>query len=246
MTRGSPRRDDGLGSGEARIAPVARTRRRPALSLPYRHRARGSSDHGPTPLLILLHGIRSNELAMAGLAPRFDPRFTVLSVRSPKELGPFAFGWLEVDFTADGPRVDLEEARRAWRQLDDLIDEAVAAFDADPTRVYVAGFSQGGILALAAMITAPERVAAAVCMSGRLLPEVLPFAAPPEELRGKRVLIVHGTDDRTLEVEHGRRAAATLSTLGLDVRYEELEMGHTTTDASVALVSAWLSDELDR
>jgi phospholipase/carboxylesterase len=197
-------------------------------------------------MLILLHGIRSNELAMAALAAGFDPRFRVLSVRSPKELGPFAFGWLAVDFTPEGPRVDVDEARAAWERLGDLVDEAVSAFDADRGRVYLAGFSQGGILALAAMLTVPEKLAGAVCMSGRLMPEVLPAAAPSERLRGKPVLVVHGTTDETLEVGYGRSAAGTLIRLGLDVAYEELEMGHTTTDASIAVVNRWLSRQLDR
>ena len=34
-------------------------------------------------LLILLHGVGSNELSMEQIAPAFDPRFVVLSVRSP-------------------------------------------------------------------------------------------------------------------------------------------------------------------
>jgi phospholipase/carboxylesterase len=218
--------------------------RRPPLSLASRIREPvGSADTRP-PLLLLLHGVGSNELAMAALAPSFDPRFLVVSVRSPLELGPYAFGWYPVDFTPDGPLIDVAEARAGWDRAVAFIDEAVDVLGADPERVFLAGFSQGGIVSLAAMLTAPEKVAGAVCMSGRLPPELLPFAAEPDRLRGKPVLIVHGTRDGTLPVDYGRRAAATLAGLPLDVEYRELDLAHTTSPESIALVDDWLAARL--
>jgi Predicted esterase len=198
----------------------------------------------PPPLLLLLHGVGSNELAMASLASSFDPRFVVISVRAPIMLEPFAFAWFHVTFTERGPVIDAEEARAAWQTMARFIDEAVGAYDTDPTRVFLAGFSQGGILALATMLTAPELVAGAVCMSGRLPPEVLPHVASDLRLQGKPVLIVHGTGDETLGVEYGRSAYATLKSFPLELEYREFEMAHTTTPESLSAVSAWLTARL--
>jgi phospholipase/carboxylesterase len=221
-----------------------RRSRRPRLSLAYRLRGSPPADLAAPPLLILLHGIGGNELAMAALAPAFDVRFLVISARSPVEIAPFSFAWLSVELTPDGPRVDAAEARRAWEALLAFIDEAVAAFGADPHRVFVAGFSQGGIVALAALLTAPEKIAGVVCMSGRLLPEALPAAAPPDRLRGKPALIIHGVHDATLPVDYGRRAAATLRELHLATDYRELDLGHATSDESIAIASSWLTERL--
>lgn len=220
---------------------------RPRLSLAHRSRppAIRAAQDAPPPLLILLHGIGGNELAMAALAGSFDARFLVLSPRAPIELKPFAFGWLNVTFTAHGPVIDGDEAIAAWTGMAAFVDEAVEAYRADANRVFLAGFSQGGILALMTLLTAPERVAGAVCMSGRLPGEVLPHVAPPDRLRGKPALIVHGREDQTLPIEYGRAANGQLRRLQLDVEYRELDLGHTTTDASIALVSAWLSARLD-
>lgn len=221
-----------------------RRSRRPRLSLTYRLRGAPPADLAAPPLLILLHGIGGNELAMAALAPAFDARFLVLSARSPVEVAPFSFAWLAVELTPDGPRVDAAEARRAWETLVAFIDEAVAAFEADPGRVFLAGFSQGGIVALAALLTAPEKIAGVVCMSGRLLPEALPAAADEDRLRGKPTLIIHGVHDETLSIEYGRRAAGTLTEMHLAVEYRELDLGHATSDESIAIASRWLSDRL--
>jgi phospholipase/carboxylesterase len=224
--------------------------RRKDLSLVHRVRA-PSAPSGPAapaerpPLLVLLHGVGSNELAMTAISDEFDPRFLVVSARSPIQLERFAFAWFHVTFTPAGPVIDGNEAEAAWLRVTRFIDEAVAAYDADPRRVYAVGFSQGGIVALATMLTAPERLAGAVCMSGRLPPEVLPHVVAPVRLRDKPILIVHGVDDDVLGVEFARSARAVLETLPVDLAYLEVEMGHTTTPESRAAVSSWLTRRLD-
>lgn len=182
---------------------------------------------------------------MAALAGVFDPRFVVISARSPIELGQFAYGWFRVRLTPQGPQIDAAEAEAAWKHVASFIDELVTEYDADPARVFIAGFSQGGIMALATMLTAPEKLAGVVCMSGRLLPEVLAHAVPPERLRDKPVLIVHGTRDERLGLDYAHRALDALRQFPLEIDYREFEMPHTTTDESVAFVSTWLTSQID-
>jgi phospholipase/carboxylesterase len=198
------------------------------------------------PLLILLHGVGANERQMATLAPAFDPRFIVVSARSPLALGPNAYGWFHVTFTHQGPVIVEQEARAGWHSLARFADEAVAAYGADPARVFVGGFSQGGIMSLAALLASPGRFAGAVSMSGRLLPEVRPDAASAKELDGKPVLIVHGEHDQKLGVDLARWARKQLEHLPLTLTYRELPMGHEIMPESLGVVSPWLSAQLDR
>jgi len=197
------------------------------------------------PLLVLLHGVGSHEGSMAALAPAFDPRFLVISARSPLALGPKAFAFFHVTFTPSGSVIDRDEAEAGWKHVARFVDEAVAAYDADPARVYVAGFSQGAIMALAALLTAPERIAGVAAMSGRLLPEVLPHAASAEALHGKPVLVVHGTADEKLGVHLARSARDTLGGFPLALTYRELDMGHRVTEESLGVVADWLTARLD-
>lgn len=218
-----------------------------ALSLVHvvRPPAPGSSAAGARPpLLILMHGVGANEQQMAQLAPAFDARFVVVSVRSPLVLGPNAFGWFNVTFSAQGPVIVAEEAEAGWELLARFIDEAVAAYGADPSQVYLAGFSQGGIMALATLLTAPDRVAGVVSMSGRLLPEVLPHAAAGDALRDKPLLIVHGVADEKLGIHLARWAREQLEHLPVDLTYRELPMGHAITNESLAVVTSWLGEAL--
>lgn len=218
------------------------------LALPHIVREPGPGANAPgvrPPLLILLHGVGSNERSMARLAPAVDPRFIVLSVRSPIALGPDSFAWFHVTFAPDGNRIDADEARVGWLQIARLIDDAVAAYGADSRRVYLGGFSQGAIMSLATLLTAPEKIAGIVAMSGRLLPEVLPHAVDPERLRGKPVLLLHGVNDEKLGIHYARSARETLTQLPIDLTYRELEIPHTVTAESLAVVSEWLTARLD-
>jgi phospholipase/carboxylesterase len=224
------------------------TARRRSLSLVHRLRSPASAAEpgAPPPALLLLHGVGANELAMASISEAFDPRFMVISARAPITLAPFSFAWHNVTFTPEGPVIDAQELEAAWSGLTRFIDEAIEAYDVDPARVFLAGFSQGGIVALATLLTAPEKVAGVVCMSGRLPPEVMPHVVAPARLQGKPVLIVHGRNDGTLGVDYGRTASRTLKGLPLAVEYREFEMGHTTTVESLSAVSAWLKNRLAR
>jgi phospholipase/carboxylesterase len=197
------------------------------------------------PLLLLLHGVGANERQMASIAPAFDPRFVVASVRSPLTMGPDAFGWFHVTFTANGPVIAEEEASSAWARIARFADEAVRAYDADPARVYVGGFSQGGIVALTALLTAPDTFAGAFCLSGRLLPEVLPHVAD-EHVIGKPALIVHGEHDSKLGVNLARWARAQLEQVRIDLTYRELPIGHELTHESVSEAATWLTTQLGR
>lgn len=217
------------------------------LSLVHSVRPRAEANPaGERPrLLILLHGVGSNEASMAPLVQAFDPRFVVVNARSPIALGPGSYAWFHVTFGPKGPSIVPGEAESGWQHIARFVDEAVTEYGADPARVYIAGFSQGAIMAIATMLTSPERLAGVVAMSGRLLPEVLPQAVATDRLRDKKMLIVHGTAEQVLGIQFGRSAREQLSRLPFELTYREMGMGHTITLESCGVVSAWLSAALN-
>jgi phospholipase/carboxylesterase len=196
-------------------------------------------------MLVLLHGIGNNERSMMERWEFFDRRLLVISARSPIELKPSSFAWFHSRVTPEGPVIDGDEAEAGWEHAIRFVDEAVDAYGADPSSVYLGGFSQGAIISLAALLTAPERIAGVIAMSGRLLPEVFPFIVSSQRLAGRPVFIVHGTADERLGIEYARTARALLVPLGVALTYHELAIGHAMTDESVGLASEWLSVQLD-
>lgn len=214
------------------------------LSLTHLAR-RPQAGQGAPPLLILLHGRGSNEQDLFGLAPALDPRFQIVSPRAPRTLGPGSYEWFAIQFTPNGIIIDQEEAEASLGRLLTFMQEAVEAYGADPERVYLLGFSQGAIMSATVALTAPERIAGAVLMSGRIPPEMQPQTASPDRLVGLPILIVHGTYDNVLPIAYGRESKAILEALPVRLTYQEYPMAHEVSQDSLADVTAWLSAQLD-
>ena len=209
---------------------------------PTRDIAAGSAP----PLLLLLHGVGSNERDRMGLAPWLDGRFFVVSTRAPITLGYEAHGWFRFEYTPNGPVLsDPREAESSYRLILRFMDELVEAYGVDPDRAYLVGFSQGTIMSLSVALTRPEKVAGVVAMSGRFPDAVRPQIAPPEELRGLPILLQHGIEDPVLPIHYGRAARGILDGLPIWLDYHEYRMGHHVTQESLADVSAWLTARLD-
>jgi phospholipase/carboxylesterase len=216
-------------------------------TLPLVHLVRQPEIEANTPpLLLLLHGIGSNEHDLYGLAPFLDQRFLIISVRAPLTLGPGSYAWFDVDFTPQGMVINPEQAEASRKTLITFLQEAVTAYGADPERIYLMGFSQGAIMSASVALTRPELVAGVVLMSGRILPEIQPLIASNEELSGLPFLVVHGTADMVLPISHGRASRELLSSLPVDLTYHEYPMGHEVNQESLADVTTWLTEQLDK
>lgn len=215
-------------------------------SLSLQHLVRpAEGEAAKPPLLVLLHGYGSNEQDLFGLTPYLDARYLVVSARAPYTLMPGGYAWFELTFTPSGMTSDVEQAENSRTRLVQFIGEAVAAYDADPTQVYLLGFSQGAIMSASVLLTEPETVAGAALMSGSVPKEPLAGMAEAGRLRGKPVLILHGLYDDVLPIEHGHQSRDLFSTLPVDLEYHEYPMGHEISADSLNDLIAWLVDRLE-
>ena len=196
-------------------------------------------------MLLLLHGVGSNEHDLVQLAPYLDPRFFVVSARAPITLAPGMYAWFEVQLDPVRPIINPQQAESSREKLLTFIDKAIETYGIDPVRVYLMGFSQGAIMSLAVALTSPEKVAGVVAMSGRVLPEIVPHIAAPEALRDLPIFVAHGTEDQVLPIHHGRAARELLQRLPVALTYREYPMGHQISDQSLADIAGWLTQRLD-
>ncbi len=135
----------------------------------------------------------------------------------------------------EGPGWQALGGRIALASLDDALEE----FNADPSRVYLTGHSQGGNGSWYLAYHHPERFAAVVVVcgfigehiggtSGAFYPAIAPasspdpFAAIAERVARLPIWIFHGDADSAIPVEQSRGMASALEALGADVRYTEL------------------------
>ena len=213
------------------------------LSLTHLVRQPAVPAQGRPPLLLLVHGLGSNEHDLMGLAPALDPRFLIVSARAPLTLERGSYAWFNIQFTATGIVVSPQEVEASRVLLLKFVDELVEAYQADPKRVFLMGFSQGCMVSLAAVLTQPKKFAGVAGMSGRL-PDVDSKMAPAADLSGMPLIVVHGTDDQVLPIANGRAIRDKLRTLPVDLTYREYPMAHTVSPESLNGVAKWLKTRL--
>jgi phospholipase/carboxylesterase len=215
----------------------------PVSGLTYRLR-QAQAGQGKAPCLVLLHGVGSNESGFVELARQLDPRLVVVLARGPLVLGPQQFAWFQVNFTANGPAINPVQAETARTALIDFIGQLPQLHDIDPARIWVAGFSQGGIMSASVALTEPGRVAGFGILSGRILPEVLPLVQADPALASLPAFVSHGVQDAVLGIHFAHHAKQVLDDLGLPLSYHEYQGGHSLNQAMVRDFSTWLDGQL--
>jgi phospholipase/carboxylesterase len=213
--------------------------------LTYRLQA-ARSGQGKAPCLVLLHGVGANEMGFIELARQMDPRLVVVLARGPLQFGPMQFGWFQVSFTPTGPKIDAQQADLSRQKLLEFIDYLPQAHDIDPGRIWIAGFSQGGIMSASVGLTAPDKVAGFAILSGRILPEVLPAVQAGPALGKLRAFVSHGVQDQKLGIHFARDAKEVLDGLGVPLQYHEYDAGHELNRSMIGDFQQWLGGQLDQ
>jgi phospholipase/carboxylesterase len=153
-------------------------------------------------------------------------------------------------------------AMRAWYDIVTLdrggpvdsagIDESSAALEAlierelergiAPERIVVAGFSQGGAIAINTVLRAGTKLAGLMGLSTWL---ALPDALQRENLdTSVPVFMAHGQFDPMIPMQYGRGSADRLAEAGFDVEWHDYPMAHAVCPQEIDDISSWLSGVL--
>ena len=211
------------------------------LSLAHLHRPADKSVAEPW-LLVLMHGVGSNEQDLFGLAPHVPARFHVLSLRAPNVMGPSSYAWFQFGITPAGRVINEAQELASRRQIAQVLEAAAQQLGIDASRVVVGGFSQGGIMSLSLLLTQPALMHAAMVLHSRLLDQVLPLIAPAAQLQGKQLWVSHGTVDQMIPVANARAIRSKVQTLPITLRYTEFHNAHEITSDELAQAMQWLND----
>jgi phospholipase/carboxylesterase len=107
-------------------------------------------------------------------------------------------------------------------------------------RIVLAGFSQGGAIAIHAALRHPERLAGLIALSTWMpLGETLAAEASAAN-RDLPVFMAHGRQDPMVPVGLGEHTREALSAAGDPVEWHTYEMPHAVCPAEIADISAWL------
>ena len=222
------------------------------LALFYGTASRAADDltylvHQPTvasphpPMIVLLHGAGADENDMIGLWRDLPPSFVVISPRAPFHEGG-GYRWYRK--TGAVPRQDDLLASR--KIVDLVVENAARRFDADPSKIFLAGFSQGGVMTYEVALREPGKFRGAAALSGLMFaPEREELAAAKPDLGREAFFVGHGEADPVIPFSAATSAHATLRSLGVPTAFHAYPgMAHTTGPEEVGDLAAWLEERL--
>lgn len=133
--------------------------------------------------------------------------------------------------------VDQKQLIAAAEQIKTIIEQQINQ-GIPAKRIVLAGFSQGGAVALQTALAYPEPLAGLLAMSTYFATHdtIVPHAAN----RGLPILVLHGSHDPMVPELMGQRTVAALRALGYAPAYHGYPMAHEVCAREIADISTWL------
>jgi len=203
--------------------------------------------------VIWLHGLGADGHDFEGLIPELG-----LSERGVRVVLPHApmrpvtlnggyvmRAWYDLYALDSNAMEDIEGIREASKSLKSWIDQERRDFALSADQVIVAGFSQGGAVALHAGLTYGERLAGILALST--------YMADVDEIASKRladnvktpILMAHGMSDDVISIDIARRARQRLKDWDYAVDWKEYDMTHSISLPEIEDIRYWFSQVLD-
>jgi len=127
--------------------------------------------------------------------------------------------------------------------INDFIDQEIEN-GVPSEKILLAGFSQGGVIALHAGIRYPKKLAGIMALSTYIpFDENLLSQASPQQA-GLPIFAAHGTRDPVIPVASWQDYAPKLEAQGFDIEAHNYEMEHSLCAEEIRDISIWLQKTL--
>jgi phospholipase/carboxylesterase len=202
----------------------------------------------PTASVIWLHGLGADGHDFEPIVPELglarDPAIRFVFPHAPHRPvtinnGYVMRAWYDIAVTEFGRQEDAAGIRESEQILLGLIQrERDRGVTAD--RIVLAGFSQGGAIALHTGLRAPQRLGGILALSCYLpLTDTLEAEAHPANV-DVPIFMAHGTDDPVIAVELGESSADWLKRRGARIEWRTYPMGHSVHPREISDIASWL------
>ena len=151
--------------------------------------------------------------------------------------------WYDIKGMAIADKQDAEGIHASAAEIEALIAAEIER-GIPAQRIVIAGFSQGGAIALHPGVRHGDRLAGVMGLSTYLpLADTLAAEAAPAN-RDTPILMAHGTEDPVVPIALGRDSRDALTDAGYDVAWHEYPMQHQVCLPQIATIGRWLSERL--
>ncbi len=209
---------------------------------------------GPSPqwTVLWLHGLGADGHDFAPIVPelvrphwpavRFVfPHAPVRAVTINNGLSMRA--WYDIAGMDFASRADAAGVAESVTQVEALIARE-AERGVPPSRLVLAGFSQGGAVTLAAGLRREQPLAGLVALSTYLPGGEAAASQRHHNAVAQPVFFAHGQGDQVIPIQHGLASAQALGRVGFDVAWHQYPMAHQVCAQEIADLGQWLDRRL--
>ncbi len=152
-------------------------------------------------------------------------------------------GWYDVSSLSIVEQEDEAGIRESSAILKQLC-QAEEKKGISPERIVVAGFSQGGAIALHCGCRYPQTLAGIMALSTYMpLPDTLDDEFS-DAARYTPVFMAHGRQDDVVAFEYGHKSMELLEARGMQVEWHEYDMAHSVCMEEIIHIRQWLMNIL--
>ena len=151
--------------------------------------------------------------------------------------------WYDIVDTDLQKRYDLEGVKESADQIRKLM-EREASEGVPYERQVLAGFSQGGAMALYMALRQPEKLAGVIALSCYMIADDTVESEATPEGKVRRAFLAHGELDPMVPLEGGIWAQDQLTRLGWDLSWKSYAMQHEVCMEEIQDLGAWLRQVL--
>jgi phospholipase/carboxylesterase len=152
-------------------------------------------------------------------------------------------GWYDIRSIGINENEDSAGIRQSAAMLKNLIDAQVAQ-GMPASSIVVAGFSQGGAIALFQGLRHPVRLAGILALSSYLpMPNALD-AEISNQVSGMPVFMGHGEQDLIVPMWLGEETRRVIRAHQLDVQWNSYPMAHSVCQEEISDIGSWLVTSL--
>ena len=204
----------------------------------------------PAASIIWLHGLGADGNDFAPIVPELKlPGAAIRFVFPHAPMQPVTInGGMRMrawyDITDGAIRREDESGVRASQTLIEALIAREKERGTAANRLVLAGFSQGGAIALQTGLRHSERVAGIMALS-TYLPIADRFAAEASKAnRDAPIFMAHGSYDPVIPLARAEQSRGLLQSLGYKVEWREYPMQHSVCPEEVSDIGAWLGKVL--
>ncbi|WP_164848370.1 alpha/beta hydrolase [Halobacteriovorax sp. HLS] len=195
--------------------------------------AKFSGPVSSTKIMILMHGIGDNKNSYVDIANELNQTcLDFLLVNAPK---PYLFGFSWYDLPPGNP---IEGIHNSIDLIEELINE-LTAHGYKNEDIFIAGFSQGGCIAIHSFLKLKRKFAGVICLSPRIYLERMEYKHS-DILSETPIFIAHGQVDQAIPFKDVEQQTLTLLDDGLDIEWHEYHMGHEIDIEEIQHLRKWL------